>query len=80
MGQRIFFVVGQFLVVVLALLPAAFVAALVYGLLQWLVNIPVAAVFAFVAAFAILGVEVGWALAWLGRLFERFDLSAELRP
>jgi ABC-2 type transport system permease protein len=80
MGQRIFFVVGQFLVVVLALLPAAVTAALVYGLLQWLVNIPVAAVFAFVAAFAILGVEVGWALAWLGRLFERFDLSAELRP
>jgi ABC-2 type transport system permease protein len=80
MGQRIFFVVGQFLVVVLALLPAAVAAALVYGLLQWLVNIPVAAVVAFVAAFAILGVEVGWALAWLGRLFERFDLSAELRP
>lgn len=80
MGQRIFFVVGQFLVVVLALLPAAVAAALVYGLLQWLVNIPVAAVSAFVAAFAILGIEVGWALAWLGRLFERFDLSAELRP
>lgn len=80
MGQRIFFLVGQFLVIVLALLPAAVVAALVYGLLQWLVNIPVAAVFAFLAAFAILGAEVGWVLAWLGRLFERFDLSAELRP
>lgn len=80
MGQRIFFVVGQFLVVVLALLPAAIVAALVYGLLQWLVNIPVAAVFAFLAAFAILGVEVCWVLVWLGRWFERFDLSAELRP
>lgn len=80
MGQRIFFVAGQFMVGVLALLPAAIAAALVYGLVQWLVNIPVAAVFAFLTAFAILGVEVGGALAWLGRLFERFDLSAELRP
>ena len=80
MGQRIFFVVGQFLVIVLALLPAALAAALVYGLLQWLVNIPVAAVFASLAVFAILCVEVGWVLAWLGRLFDRFDLSAELRP
>lgn len=80
MGQRIFFVVGQFLVVALALLPAAIAAAVVYTVLQWLVNVTAGAVFAATVVFAILGIEVALGVAWLGRLFERFDLSAELRP
>ena len=29
---------------------------------------------------AILGVEIGAGIWWLGRRFESFDLSAELRP
>lgn len=80
MGQRIFFVVGQFLVVLLALLPAALAAAAVYGVLQWFTGIPPAAVMASLVALAILAAEVCWGLLWLGGLFEKFDLSAELRP
>lgn len=80
MGQRIIFVLGQVLVVLLALVPAAIAAALVWFVLQWLVGPVVAAVFAAIAVLGILSIEVGLGIAWLGELFERFDLSAELRP
>ena len=80
MGQRIFFVLGQVLVIFVALLPAAILAGSVYATLQWTVNVPVAAVFATLTVFVVIGIEVVLGLAWLGRLFERFDLSAELRP
>ena len=80
MGQRLIFVAGQFLVIVLALLPAALAAALIVFLTQWLIG-PVAAVG--VATFAVLVIllaEIGCGLWWLGGRFEKFDLSAELRP
>jgi len=32
------------------------------------------------AAIVVLSVELGLAIAWLGNAYERFDLSAELRP
>lgn len=80
LGQRLIFVAGQFLVVLLALLPAVLGAFVLIFTTQWLIG-PVAAVaFATLAVVVILTAEVGCGLWWLGERFEKFDLSAELRP
>ncbi len=80
-GQRIFFVAGVFLTMMLALLPGAIAAAIVFFGLQWTVGIlAVAGIAATVVALAILCTEVWLVVVWLGERFERFDLSAELRP
>ncbi|MDB6168136.1 MAG: putative transporter, permease protein [Verrucomicrobia bacterium] len=80
LGQRIIFVGGQMVVVILALVPAALGAFTLVFATQWLIG-PVAAVaLAGAGVLAILAVEVACGLWWLGRRFEQFDLSAELRP
>lgn len=80
-GQRIFFVAGVFLTMALSLLPAALAAGMVFVGLTWSLGAPiVAGVAAAGIALAILGGEVWMAVLWLGSRFERFDLSAELRP
>jgi hypothetical protein len=80
LGQRIFFVAGLFLAIAGALLPAAIGAAAVFFGTLWIVGAPIAAALGVVAALAVLCVEIGLAVAFIGRRFERFDLSAELRP
>jgi ABC-2 type transport system permease protein len=80
MGQRILFLAGQFLVLVVALLPAALVASIVFFVTQWMFETALAIVLAALVVMAVLGGEAALAIAWLGRRFERFDLSAELRP
>jgi len=80
LGQRLIFVAGQFLVIVLALLPAALAAAAIIFLTQWLIGPAAAVGAAALAVLVILLAEVGCGLWWLGGRFERFDLSAELRP
>jgi hypothetical protein len=79
MGQRILFVVGQMLVLLLMVLPAVVVAAVVFAVARWLAGVPIAAVLALLTAAAALAVEVGGAIWWLGRRFEQLDLSTELR-
>jgi hypothetical protein len=80
MGQRLIFVLGQLVVVVLALLPAGLVAlGTVVG--AGLLLGPVAAVLlAAVAVFVILAAELWLGLTWLGRRFEKLDVSADLQP
>jgi hypothetical protein len=78
-GQRMIFFFAQVLTMVLALLPAAGMAALLIFILQALIG-PIAAVG--LAAFAVLVVLIGEAwcgLWWLGERFDRLDLSTELR-
>jgi hypothetical protein len=79
-GQRIFFLAGLFLATAGALLPASIGAAAIFFATLWIVGAPVAAALGAVAALAVLGVEIGLAVWFLGERFERFDLSAELRP
>ncbi|HUO69086.1 MAG TPA: putative ABC exporter domain-containing protein [Gammaproteobacteria bacterium] len=80
LGQRIFFLAGLFLAIAGALLPAAIgAAALFFGTL-WIVGAPVAAALGAIAALAVLCVEIGLVVAFIGRRFETFDISAELRP
>ncbi len=80
MGQRLIFVAGQFVVLLFSLLPAAAGVFVLIFATQWLIG-PVAAVaVAAVGLVVILSAEVWCGLWWLGRRFEQFDLSAELRP
>ena len=80
LGQRIFFLAGLFLATAGALLPAAIGGAAMFFATLWIVGAPIAAALAAIAALAVLCVEIGLAVALVGRRFERFDLSAELRP
>lgn len=88
MGQRLIFFFGQLFVMLVAVLPAAAGGAAVFGV-TWLLfdfagHAPLAIVPAIVGAmlvvFVLLIVEIGLALWWLGRRFERLDIAAELRP
>jgi ABC-2 type transport system permease protein len=79
MGQRLIFVLGQRLAVLLMLLPAIVAAPVLIFATQWMVGLPAAAVLATVAVLAIIGGEVWCGLWWLGRRFERLDLSTELK-
>ncbi|MBI2924161.1 MAG: hypothetical protein HYY24_00470 [Verrucomicrobia bacterium] len=78
MGQRMILMVGQLLVLALGLLPAALVFALLFFLGKLLVGPIVAMLVGAVGVAAVLAVEGGLAIHFLGRLFERFDVSAEL--
>jgi hypothetical protein len=80
MGQRLIFVSGQLLITVLATVPAAIAAAILFFIAQWLIGLFAAAVLAVAAMFAVLTVEAWLGVRWLGSHFERFDLSAELQP
>jgi hypothetical protein len=80
LGQRIFFVAGLLLALLFALLPAAIVAGGSFLVGLWLAGVPAAAAAGFVGAITVLVVEIGLVIAWLGKRFEKFDLSAELRP
>lgn len=80
MGQRLIFVFGQIFIILLALVPATVMAGALIFATQWLVGPMLAAIFATVVVCLVLAGEVACAMWWLGRRFERFDLSQEQRP
>ena len=80
MGQRLIFVFGQFIVILLALCPAVIGAGLVIFASQWLIGASAAVILATLLALTVLGAEVGCGLWWLGQRFEKLDLATELRP
>jgi hypothetical protein len=77
-GQRIIFMFGQLLIFLLALVPAAIVFALVFFLLKIWLDLAIALPAASAAAALVLAAEGALGLLVLGRLFERFDVSAEI--
>lgn len=80
MGQRLIFFAGQFVCLLVALLPAGILGGLTIFLTQWLIGLPAAVA---LAALPVLGVFVGevWlGVRLLGPRFDRLDISAELRP
>jgi ABC-2 type transport system permease protein len=80
MGQRLIFVVGNLLALVLALLPAAILGGSLVFILHHFIGVVAASILATLAVLAVLVGEV-WCGIWLlGERFEKFDLSAELRP
>jgi hypothetical protein len=76
-GQRLIFVIGQSLVFVVSLAPAGVAFLVVYWSLNLLTGLVVSVPLAALAAALALAVEAGLGIRLLGRLFERFDLSAE---
>jgi Putative ABC exporter len=76
-GQRLIFAVGQMLVLLLALVPAALAFAGVFLLLKFALGLAAAIPFASLAAAVILAVEAGFGVMLLGKLFERFDVTEE---
>jgi hypothetical protein len=79
-GQRLIFVLGQFLVFLVALLPAALFSAGVFFLLKLFVSVGLAVPLASLVAALVLAAEAALGLIWLGWVFERFDLSLEQSP
>jgi hypothetical protein len=76
-GQRLILAVGQMLLLLLALVPAALAFAAVYFPLKLACG-PVAPIpFAALAAAVIVAVEAGLGVRLLGKLFERFDVTEE---
>jgi hypothetical protein len=76
-GQRLIFAVGQLLVLVLVLLPAAIAFIGVLFLMKFALGYAAAVPFAALMAAIILAVEAGFGVMLLGKLFERFDVSEE---
>ncbi len=76
-GQRIIFALGQFLAYGLSLVPAGVCFAVVFFLGRAWLGDALTVVLASGVAAAVLAAEVVAGVLLLGRLFERFDLSAE---
>jgi hypothetical protein len=77
MGQRLIFMLGSVLVFAFALVPAAALFALVLFAAKIFISITAAVPLAAAFAAAVMAAEAALAVWWMGRLFERFDLSAE---
>lgn len=76
-GQRLIFMLGQLLVFVLSILPAAVAFAVIFFPLSYLTHRLIAVPIASVGAALALSVECTFAVVLLGKVFEKFDLSAE---
>jgi hypothetical protein len=76
-GQRLIFALGQMLVLLLALLPAAGAFVGIFFLLYFGFGPAAAVPPASLAATIILAVEAGFGVMLLGKLFERFDVTEE---
>ncbi|MFT3869735.1 MAG: putative ABC exporter domain-containing protein [Nibricoccus sp.] len=78
-GQRLIFMAGYLILLLVTLLPAVVFGAVPFFITKWLFqNLPLAIVFGSLTACAVLVGELAAALWWLGERFEKFDLSAEL--
>src|SRR5690606_4244374 len=77
MGQRIVFLVGQMITLLVMLLPAAIAAGVVILLSRWIVGESGAIVLGAVTVALVMGAEIAAGIVWLGRHFERLDLSQE---
>ena len=76
-GQRLIFALGQFLALVVALIPAGAVFAGLFLLVKYAAGVLLAVPVASAAATVVLVVEASLGVMLLGRLFERLDISAE---
>jgi ABC-2 type transport system permease protein len=76
-GQRLIFMLGQMVVFVVALIPAAALFARVFFLVKMLLGTATAIPLASIAAAIVLAVEAGLGVMLLGWLFERYDVSEE---
>jgi fumarate reductase subunit C len=78
MGQRLIFMLGQFVVFLVVLIPSAALFTGVFFLVKFLLGMTAAIPLASIAAASVLALEAGLGVILLGWLFERFDVSGEL--
>ena len=76
-GQRLIFAVGQLLVLLIALVPAALVFIAAYFPLKFAMGPVMPIFFASLSAAIVLAGEAGLGVMLLGKLFERFDVTEE---
>jgi hypothetical protein len=76
-GQRLIFTFGQLLATVLALVPAALAAAILFVATQWVIGTDPAIAVAAAGAIVILAGELWIGVWWLGERFEKFDLARQ---
>ena len=76
-GQRLIFMLGQLVVILVALMPAVALFAGVFFLVKMLLGTAFAIPLASIAAALVLAVEAAFGVVLLGWLFDRFDVSAE---
>lgn len=77
-GQRLIFALGQLLLILIGLFPAAVAAPLVVLASAWLIGLAPAFVLATAAVIVLLGGELAVGIWILGRQFEKIDLSTDL--
>jgi hypothetical protein len=78
-GQRLIFVGGLLLALALVLVPAFLFGGLAFLLAKWLASTALAIAAATVVGLAVIGVELAFAISFLGVRVDRFDVSQELR-
>jgi hypothetical protein len=76
MGQRVITMVATILAFVLVEIPAGLIFAVIFFPGFWLLGLTILPVAALIAALVLLG-EAGLAIFWLGRLYDKFDVSLE---
>jgi len=76
-GQRLIFALGQFLALIVALIPAGTAFAVIFFLVDFLAGAALAVLLASVVSALVLALEAGLGVMLLGWLFQRFDVSAE---
>ena len=76
-GQRIIMAVAQLLVLLIAAIPAVIVFLAVFFVSRWLIGPVLAVPLATLVAAVTLVAEAALGIFWLGRVFDRFDLSTE---
>jgi ABC-2 type transport system permease protein len=77
MGQRLIFGLGQFFALGITMIPAGLAFAVVCVPLYHLMGLAIAIPCGALAAAVVMAAEAAFGVMLLGRLFERFDLSAE---
>ena len=76
-GQRLIFMLGQLLVILVALIPAMTLSGGVFFLARKLLGVAIAIPLASITAAVVLAAEATLGILLLGWLFDRFDVSAE---
>jgi hypothetical protein len=74
-GQRLIYILGALVVFVVALIPAAIVSGVIYFFGQMLMGPVWPVPLASVGATLVLGVEAGFGVVTLGKLFEKYDVA-----
>jgi hypothetical protein len=77
-GQRLIFLLGQLLLLIVCLIPAGLMFALGFFMAQWAIGLNTALLAGAAGAAIMLGVEGAVGFVVLGKLFERLDVAAEI--